>query len=415
MSTDSTELTFVRCPSCRSLVPAVSTRCRMCGATLEASDKVEPKSEDIATRTSRVKQRTMTEQDSELNAAADKLRDENSTVLADTSPATELEDEDPLADFLADTEIDEANMETKSPVASKPKDEEVAPLVASNGSSNGHHLAEEAKESKVVVESGGKPFDKPSGLSFGKREEKKEISGDKSAAAAVEPRAQQPAAQSKPQQGVEKQHSQSTQNNQQSQQQRQGRDQSAQGRDGNREQRAQASQGNQPREDRRSGQERSQERHREDRRNWHEPRDNREGAASKGRSDNQEQRGSKGAQVHKASVGGMLVGWLVTYQDPNGRSLELRESKFFVTRSSLKPSDLVIDDPSVSTPHAMLKVDPAGSIKVQDLMSDRGVYVKRKNGNSFQKEEELCVLSHGDWIRFGDVEYLVCLIANLGT
>ena len=30
----SDELTFVRCPSCRSLVPAVSTRCRMCGAPL---------------------------------------------------------------------------------------------------------------------------------------------------------------------------------------------------------------------------------------------------------------------------------------------------------------------------------------------------------------------------------------------
>ena len=37
MATDSTELTFVRCPSCRSLVPAVSTRCRMCGATLDAT------------------------------------------------------------------------------------------------------------------------------------------------------------------------------------------------------------------------------------------------------------------------------------------------------------------------------------------------------------------------------------------
>ena len=49
MAIDSTELTFVRCPSCRSLVPAVSTRCRMCGASLDvaagqgaASDEAEP-------------------------------------------------------------------------------------------------------------------------------------------------------------------------------------------------------------------------------------------------------------------------------------------------------------------------------------------------------------------------------------
>ena len=37
---DSTELTFVRCESCRSLVPAVSTRCRMCGAPLEKEQDV---------------------------------------------------------------------------------------------------------------------------------------------------------------------------------------------------------------------------------------------------------------------------------------------------------------------------------------------------------------------------------------
>ena len=36
---DSTELTFVRCPNCRSLVPAVSTRCRMCGAPLDLGDE----------------------------------------------------------------------------------------------------------------------------------------------------------------------------------------------------------------------------------------------------------------------------------------------------------------------------------------------------------------------------------------
>ena len=44
MATDSTELTFVRCPSCRSLVPAVSTRCRMCGAGLEGVAKPNQKS-----------------------------------------------------------------------------------------------------------------------------------------------------------------------------------------------------------------------------------------------------------------------------------------------------------------------------------------------------------------------------------
>ncbi|NDC37773.1 MAG: hypothetical protein EBZ48_06940, partial [Proteobacteria bacterium] len=64
MSTDSTELTFVRCPSCRSLVPAISTRCRMCGATLEASAAAE-EGEQEPRKSGRVRQRTMSESSAE--------------------------------------------------------------------------------------------------------------------------------------------------------------------------------------------------------------------------------------------------------------------------------------------------------------------------------------------------------------
>jgi hypothetical protein len=37
-SVSSTGLTFVRCPACRSLVPAVSSRCRMCGSQLKSDN-----------------------------------------------------------------------------------------------------------------------------------------------------------------------------------------------------------------------------------------------------------------------------------------------------------------------------------------------------------------------------------------
>jgi len=64
MSSEETELTFVRCPSCRSLVPAVATRCRMCGFQFEGSgentaSKPEPKEQN------RVRQNTVTLDDHE--------------------------------------------------------------------------------------------------------------------------------------------------------------------------------------------------------------------------------------------------------------------------------------------------------------------------------------------------------------
>jgi len=39
MASETNDLTFVRCPTCRSLVPASASRCRICNATLEAGGK----------------------------------------------------------------------------------------------------------------------------------------------------------------------------------------------------------------------------------------------------------------------------------------------------------------------------------------------------------------------------------------
>ena len=50
--------------------------------------------------------------------------------------------------------------------------------------------------------------------------------------------------------------------------------------------------------------------------------------------------------------------------------------------------------------------------RVQDLMSERGVWVKRRSQDGFQKVTDAVRLEHGDWVRFGEVEYLVCLLAG---
>lgn len=66
MSSEETELTFVRCPSCRSLVPAVATRCRMCGFQFDGEDEVVAEAEKPK---SRVRQRTVSIEQGELEAS----------------------------------------------------------------------------------------------------------------------------------------------------------------------------------------------------------------------------------------------------------------------------------------------------------------------------------------------------------
>jgi hypothetical protein len=108
---------------------------------------------------------------------------------------------------------------------------------------------------------------------------------------------------------------------------------------------------------------------------------------------------------------GRLFGWFVSYENPDGRAIELREGKFFVTGSSIRATDLILEDPSISTPHALMAVSSDGGLMLQDLMSDRGVFVRSSDGGGgYRREEGTVRIAHGDWVRFGDVEFLVVMV-----
>ena len=62
----------------------------------------------------------------------------------------------------------------------------------------------------------------------------------------------------------------------------------------------------------------------------------------------------------------------------------------------------------------MVNVNAEHGLRIQDLMSDRGVLRRSRDADSYQREEEVVEGEHGDWIRIGDVEFLVCLIAHVG-
>ncbi|MGI6681029.1 MAG: FHA domain-containing protein [Bdellovibrionota bacterium] len=108
-----------------------------------------------------------------------------------------------------------------------------------------------------------------------------------------------------------------------------------------------------------------------------------------------------------------LIGWIVSFKNPFGEAYELREGKLFVTNSKLKDNDFIIKDDSISTPHALISISKNG-VSIQDLMSDTGVYVKHSKEDKYVKQEMPFKVQHGDWIKFGDVEYLISLLTYVG-
>jgi hypothetical protein len=108
---------------------------------------------------------------------------------------------------------------------------------------------------------------------------------------------------------------------------------------------------------------------------------------------------------------GRLFGWLVSYEHPDGRAIELRAGRFFVTGTSIRSTDLILEDQSISTPHALMAITENG-LQLQDLMSERGTFVRCQGEAQYTREEGVIEVRHGDWIRFGDVEFLVTIVPS---
>lgn len=301
MSTDSTELTFVRCPSCRSLVPAVSTRCRMCGVALDPTAQDDAAKSD-SSKGNRVRQRTMAQKGSELSVAANRIREE----LGANTENEELDEHgaDPLSDY-----IEESKVENKD---------------ATNREAKRH----DQSNGEVSASAPGTP------TKTGVRSDMGNTHIIERTKAAHAPGA--------------------------------------------------------------------------------------EGIAAKGTSDAvasiQGKDKVKGVVPYRRDDNkGRLFGWLVNYSNPDGVSNELREGRFFVSSKNLKENDLLIDDSSISTPHAFVSITAEQGLKIQDLMSDRGVFLRKKNADTYQRVAEAFNVEHGDWVRFGDVEFLVCIVAHFAV
>lgn len=420
MASESNELTFVRCPSCRSLVPASASRCRICNNPLEASGGGA--GGDASKGGGRVRQRTMSATPEQLLGVEGTAADSPPPpppappVQAATGAPESAEDFDPLGAFLEDFE--EPASTPPPPVASKPAepdpldlfgDEDLEPLpVAADATGHANHDELDPlgalMDEELIPEPAAPPQPEPPVQAPPVVERVVEK--------VVEPPPPPPKRETAPPPPPPKsapppQQQRGNQNNQSNQRHSHpGGNQDARS---NKESKQNEGSGH----ERRDG-------HRHEKR----ADDGRKGSHSHPQPQHggkhQERHGDRGHDRAHAQGGpkmgkvrpGRLFGWLVSFESPDGRAIELREGKFFVTGTSIRGTDLVVEDPSISTPHALMSVSGDGGLMIQDLMSDRGVFRRSGERGQYIREDGVFTLEHGDWVRFGDVEFLVTVVPS---
>lgn len=109
-----------------------------------------------------------------------------------------------------------------------------------------------------------------------------------------------------------------------------------------------------------------------------------------------------------------VAGFLVSFDnDENGSFVELREGRLLVTSElSASHNCLVINDPSVSPMHAILRVSRGKSIDVLDQLSEQGTRIAcHETGEETVLSGDRGVLKHGDVVLFGARKFHVCLLA----
>ncbi len=379
MTTEETELTFIRCPSCRSLVPAVATRCRMCGYSFEsgaADGEESADSADASKSRSRVRQRTISATKEQMENAGS--FDELSRKEADRVSA---ESTDPFMAAEANESAKASDVLESFSAAILPGDSGAAEVDAPGIVVDEPNLFEAEEQEATDSNADSGMFVDPAGTSDAEVEAAPETQAE------AEPEVEsEPESAESPNEEVQAvAETEGTEDEQEADSAA-----SEEGKSSGRKRRRR-------KRKRRGGTEVSEQ--------------------------TEEQLNEKpavnGARSTKASRSpapagetGVLVGWLVNFaSDPKGESSELRSGKFFVGRQQLRKHDMVLDRDGVSTPHCMVSVAD-GQMQVQDLMSERGTYIQRSGSDSFDEISDIAEIEHGDRLKIGDYEVMVCLLPS---
>jgi FHA domain len=122
------------------------------------------------------------------------------------------------------------------------------------------------------------------------------------------------------------------------------------------------------------------------------------------------------APVAKVAPRSRIVGFLVSYDnEENGEITELRVGRWVVTSQySVQENILCIEDPSVSSMHAIIKVSANGEVQVIDQLSEKGSGILRtQTGQELDASEAPVKAQHGDLLRFGNRYFVYCSIPKI--
>jgi len=415
MASETSDLTFVRCPSCRSLVPASATRCRICNNPLDALHADE--GEEAKQGGGRVRQKTITASPQEVEAAIQAAQAARPApppppppqrpAAAAPAPQDPADDLDPLGAYLQEIESGGAALDASAGESSQA----ASPMPAADDDDDLFDLdifddpADEppARKPQAVREAepvrAELPLDEPAPAPEPAPEPPPRRPIEAAPRPAERPRPAAPPQQARPAAAEPRRNEGRPQQDQQRGQQRSDRMQE--------QRQAKPAPAPQQRAPEPNKQRRDD---RDNRRQDRPPRQEPPRREHERREEMSERAPVTGPKTGKMRPG-RLFGWLVSYESPDGRAIELREGKFFVTASSIKGSDLVLEDPSISTPHALMSISESGLL-VQDLMSDNGVFVRTEGDGDYRREDGIIRVAHGDWIRFGDVEFLVIVVPS---
>lgn len=115
-----------------------------------------------------------------------------------------------------------------------------------------------------------------------------------------------------------------------------------------------------------------------------------------------------------SSKSSKIIGFLVSYKDnENGEVIEVRQGRWLLTSKFSDQSDqqIVIDDETISPLHAIIRATADGKVDVLDQLTEYGTGLTRASGGA---EIDLAgakeKIEHGDTIRFGKREFVVCLV-----
>lgn len=422
MGINENDLTFVRCSSCSCLIPAIASRCRMCGQNLEESDSnQESTNKEEDSSKSRIRQRVATNHEGIESQKQDvpQVKDKSSVYESKRLEETDKEnfssafdeifvDDKPASSKTLKTGV-QAEPESKSVDSAKSLEEnklddktskiddffsETSASVSKNSKSGAEEIIskEPVSEEKISIQK-----EKPSistNAAFAKKPNPKKVNTTK----------QNP---QKLDNNNQKNKSEKKQSNQDAfSKSKKAKAPSLQSGDVNKEFRWESvkdepsseSQVDQNIKTNKVGLSQS----------TLSPSKNKEKTVQEEKS--KKQRFSKGKTMQQGKKESNLVGWFVDFEKPFGSAIELREGRFFVSSEVVKGEDLVIDHPSLSVPHCILKAHPTNGLRVQDLMSDKGTHIKKSNEHEYRQIEDSVAVEHGDWLKLGEYEVMVCVI-----